>query len=183
MIKIPNKQKTRLFNSSKPSDAIWRHRSGSTLGQVMACCLTAPSHYLNQCWEIPQPSITKIHLKMTYLKCHSNFPGANELRFKPCFNETRQRHMWTSVSQWVILSRDKQLHITDSMGCNYLSFPLVRASDTRGIISKWLCLRMDTKDRGRYYMVHMIWLSKLNHHTSCQTNIYISMNMSWMHRK
>ena len=31
-----------------PSGAIWRHRSGSTLTQVMACCLTAPSHYLHQ---------------------------------------------------------------------------------------------------------------------------------------
>ena len=31
---------------------IWRHKSGSTLAQVMACCLTAPSHYLNQCWLI-----------------------------------------------------------------------------------------------------------------------------------
>ena len=30
----------------------WRHRSGSTLVQVLACCLTAPSHYLNQCWLI-----------------------------------------------------------------------------------------------------------------------------------
>ena len=29
--------------------------------------------------EMPQPSITKIHLKSTYLKFHSNFPGANEL--------------------------------------------------------------------------------------------------------
>ena len=25
-------------------------RSRSTLAQVMACCLTAPCHYLNQCW-------------------------------------------------------------------------------------------------------------------------------------
>ena len=40
------------FNSFRPSDAIWRHRSGSTLAKVMACCLTAPSHYLNQCWLI-----------------------------------------------------------------------------------------------------------------------------------
>ena len=32
--------------------AIRRWRSGSTLVQVMACCLTAPSHYLNQCWLI-----------------------------------------------------------------------------------------------------------------------------------
>ena len=29
-----------------------------------------------------QPSITKISLKITYLKFHSNFPGANELENK-----------------------------------------------------------------------------------------------------
>ena len=41
-----------------PNDAIWQHRSGSTLAQVMVCCLTAPSHYFNQCWLI----ISKIQL-------------------------------------------------------------------------------------------------------------------------
>ena len=40
------------LNSLWPSGNIWRQRSGSTLAQVMACCLTAPSHYLNQCWLI-----------------------------------------------------------------------------------------------------------------------------------
>ena len=30
------------------SDIIWRQGSRSTLARVMACCLTAPSHYLNQ---------------------------------------------------------------------------------------------------------------------------------------
>ena len=30
---------------------------------------------------MPQPSITKIYLKITCLKFHSNFPGANELRW------------------------------------------------------------------------------------------------------
>ena len=39
-------------NSLWPSDTIWRLRSGSTLIQVMGCCLTAPSHYLHQCWLI-----------------------------------------------------------------------------------------------------------------------------------
>ena len=29
---------------------------------------------------MPQLSVTKIHLKITYLEFHSNFPGANELR-------------------------------------------------------------------------------------------------------
>ena len=41
-----------LFNPSWPSDVIWRQGTGSTLAQEMACCLTAPSHYLNQCWPI-----------------------------------------------------------------------------------------------------------------------------------
>ena len=73
-----------VISSLRPSDAIWWHRSGSTLAQVMACCLTAPSHYLNQCWlkssvrsccihlraisylipEIPQPPFTKISFKL-----------------------------------------------------------------------------------------------------------------------
>ena len=39
-------------HSQGPGDAIWRQSSGSALVQVMACCLTAPSHYLNQCWLI-----------------------------------------------------------------------------------------------------------------------------------
>ena len=84
------------FNSLWLSDTIWRHKSGSTLAQVMACCLTAPSHYLNQCWliiskvqwhssecnftKIPQPSVTEISWKITYLKFHSNFPGASEFK-------------------------------------------------------------------------------------------------------
>ena len=36
---------------------IWRHRYWSTMAQIMACCPTAPSHYLNQCW----PGIINIH--------------------------------------------------------------------------------------------------------------------------
>ena len=47
----------RLLDSSWLSDAIWRQRSGSTLAQVM-----------------PQPPNTKIRLKITNLKFHSNFP-------------------------------------------------------------------------------------------------------------
>ena len=35
-----------------PSDGTRRQRFGSTLVQVMACCLTAPSHYLDECWLI-----------------------------------------------------------------------------------------------------------------------------------
>ena len=39
-------------NSLWPRDVNWRQGSGSTLAQVMACCLTTPSHYLSQCWLV-----------------------------------------------------------------------------------------------------------------------------------
>ena len=32
--------------------SIWWNISGSKFAQVTACCLTAPIHYLNQCWFI-----------------------------------------------------------------------------------------------------------------------------------
>ena len=78
------------LNSLWPSDTIWRQRSGSTLAQVMACCLTAPSHYLNQCWLIISEVQWQFHkrclghqslksLWKQHLKFHSNFPGANDL--------------------------------------------------------------------------------------------------------
>ena len=35
-----------------PSDALMASQNVVTLVQVMACCLMAPSHYLNQCWLI-----------------------------------------------------------------------------------------------------------------------------------
>ena len=43
---------TNHFDSLGPSDTIRWHGSGSTLVQVIACCLTTPSHYQNQRWHI-----------------------------------------------------------------------------------------------------------------------------------
>ena len=37
------------INSLRPSDTIWRQWCWATLAQVMALCLMATSHYLNQC--------------------------------------------------------------------------------------------------------------------------------------
>ena len=51
------------FHSLWPSDAIWQHRSGSTLTQVKAWCRQAPSHYLNQCWHISTARSSGIHLR------------------------------------------------------------------------------------------------------------------------
>ena len=82
-------------NSLWPSDTIWRQRSGSTLAQVMACCLMAASHYQNQCWlfifkssdihimaisqEMPQTSITKNPFENYISKILLKFHRGNEL--------------------------------------------------------------------------------------------------------
>ena len=89
------KMRTNLVNSLGPSDAIWWQKTGSTLVQEMACCLTAPNHYLNQyslssvrssdillraiSQQVPQPSVTVTGLKSTHLKFHQNLTGHNEL--------------------------------------------------------------------------------------------------------
>ena len=82
-----------LINSLWPHDAVYQHESRSILAQVMACCLMAPSHYLNQCWLIistihwqsseghftrDTPAINHFRLKITDLKFQSNLPVVNE---------------------------------------------------------------------------------------------------------
>ena len=69
-------------NSLWPSDAIWQQRPGSTLAQVMACCLTAPSHYLNQCWLI-----------ISGVQWHS-YQG-NFMQTKSSLQSDRQTDGWT----------------------------------------------------------------------------------------
>ena len=59
------------INSLWSCDAMWRHNFGSTLAQVMACCLMAPSHYLNQCYSINLfPDSTKALLTHPMLTSH-----------------------------------------------------------------------------------------------------------------
>ena len=67
-----------LFNSLWPNYAIRRQGTESKLAQVMACCLMAPSQYLNQywliiskvlwhsSWEDLKIPISKIRLKITF---------------------------------------------------------------------------------------------------------------------
>ena len=40
------------LNSLGPGDPYMHHGAGSSLFQVMSCCLSAPSHYLHQCWLV-----------------------------------------------------------------------------------------------------------------------------------
>ena len=56
------------------SVAIWRHRSGLRLARVTACCLTAPSHYLNQCLLIITEMLWYFHEGNFRKKCLDIYP-------------------------------------------------------------------------------------------------------------
>ena len=95
LVRSFHQQPVSTFNSLWPSDAIWWQGSRSTLVQVMACCLTAQTitwtnvelsslwssdvHLRAISFEISQPSVTKISLKIYFLRFYWNLPGANEL--------------------------------------------------------------------------------------------------------
>ena len=66
-----------VFNSLYPNDAIWWCRTGSTLAQVMACCLMAPRDYLNQCIK---PIVSSQVLCDIQLRAISNKLFMNSIR-------------------------------------------------------------------------------------------------------
>ena len=83
------------INSLMPSDAIWRQRTGSTLAQVMACCLTAPSHYLNQCLLFIS--------KVLWLSCERNFTRDASR----CLNHQSLKSVWKShVKNFIQISQE-----------------------------------------------------------------------------
>ena len=67
-INRPIRQKASSIKSLWPSDTT---RSGSALGQVMACCLAAQSHYPNQCWHIT--NFTVVVLDTTHYKVFESY--------------------------------------------------------------------------------------------------------------
>ena len=107
-----------IINLSWPCDAMWRHRHGSTLAQVVACCLTAPNHYLKQCrliiikgvpWHSPERKevlmdlISNIcsEISLTCMKLLPHLPGADELMISKTFSSIR-RHLEKPINdtQW-----------------------------------------------------------------------------------
>ena len=73
----------------------WRHQAiiwtNVDWSSVKSTCI----HIRAISQEIPQPSITKIPWKITYLKCHSNFPGGSELTRRT--TSCKQNHWFDAI--------------------------------------------------------------------------------------
>ena len=58
----------------------WRHQAITSTNADLSS-LRPNNHLMTISLEISQPSVTKISLKIIFLKCYWNLPGANELRY------------------------------------------------------------------------------------------------------
>ena len=122
-----------MINPLWSADTIRWQRSRSTLVQVMACCLVAPSHYLNQCWLLvsdvlchsPESNFTVLRLQFCIISlniiplnyCHI-FQG-------PLSHRIGQFHT-RNVQNFVVFSwagkNDLLIQINTSLKCGYFFF-------------------------------------------------------------
>ena len=101
--------------SLAPGEAIWRRRNWSTLVEVMACCLTATSHFRNICWltinEIPWHWFQgNVYLNIKDIKAHDVFE---------IMHIQSHRHIWQGKMNWHKPSKHSKLmgwQYNDSIG-------------------------------------------------------------------
>ena len=89
-------------NSLWSSDVIWWHKYGSTLSvQVMACCLTAPSHFPNQCWLICNIQWYSLVISQHLLKIGAvrNQAPIIWVKLDIFFRARLSNVIWTTISQ------------------------------------------------------------------------------------
>ena len=81
---------------------MWHWSSGSTLVKVMACCLMAPSHYLNQCW---------LSIKgVLWHSLKSNSTSADELKSVKCVRWLHFKMTTTTPRSWWVNAQMLKCH-------------------------------------------------------------------------
>ena len=88
---------------------------GSTWVQVWACCLTAPSHYLNRCWLIINPCCSMLYVALHGVLCQPDLWVASRFELQVGTWRTSVEHivyafchlshlytgLWPSCHLWV----------------------------------------------------------------------------------
>ena len=101
-----------------PCRSICWHKSGSTLVQIMACCLPAPSHYLNQCWliinetrwHLAAGNFADIIIAITHYKWFQSYKFEN--------TATSHRGQWAD-NHWILQALQKNLYVLTRYNTNH----------------------------------------------------------------
>ena len=81
------------------NDAICQHTSKARLAHVMVCCLTAQSHYLNQCWLIISRSCG-IHMSTISWEIFRISVPDMSLRIRLCIQWCK-RYVVLTIPWWI----------------------------------------------------------------------------------
>ena len=115
--------------------------------------------------EMPQPSVTKIRLKITYLNFHSNFPGANELNN----HQTWHKDSNLNGAWWIACGPLGSVSLT--------VYELIIEIFKIGFCSKFICF--NDSIRSQFCTWHNSWAVRHQWNCSlistlilCKTNIY-----------
>ena len=137
---------------STDRDAIWQHRTRSTLAQIMSCCQMTPSHYLNQYW-----------LRMKDVLWHS--PQSNFISAHDMFGDCTFKFIATDFIRVITMDHPQDITFITSMNnsvapvrgsCNLKLERLerLRSEDTPGrlmithsIESNWIPSQKKTKSK------------------------------------
>ena len=157
-----------------PCDVIWWQRSGSTLVQAMACCLMAPSHYLNQCWLLISEVLSKLifcvmSVKMVHLKLLPNFSGDIDVINMCNF----QNH----ISNYLKLSLQNSLRLILMDPIDYnstLTRVKVCCTKTRGDDLKqyWCTVTIYPRNCGYFNAIHVYRNFRWCHSRKCSWQIW-----------
>ena len=172
-----------------------QHRFGSTLAQVMACYLLAPSHYLNQCWLtiketlnagihsgvmftwLLKISIPKLCLNFTHLKPQRHLSGTNELIRKSTWT------LWLPNSDHLAQGPVSQVGLCilcivpgpDSM-CWLSLFTSTSFQHSLGHKSSWWRHQMETYS---VYLALSVWTSPVTSEFPAQRPVAQSFDVSF----
>ena len=97
----------------------WRHRTGSTLAQVMAYCLMAPSHQLNQRWFIISARPMTVTWGQFHKISHQSLKLAGKLQSKILFKSPRGQWMGLCVFWAALFSSYCHYHPLTSVSRQY----------------------------------------------------------------
>ena len=163
-----------VLNSLGPSDATWQQRTESTFPQVMACCLTAPSHYLNQCLLIINEFLWHPSEGINLRKSEET---NQQNKIENCIFKITSR---SSRGQWV---KKMGCHVGgNSISVQGCRFGMIHSS-TYKIWTWWtLCLRPDDDVLIKKHFPHH-WPFVKGIHRLLHINIQVSMMTSskWQH--
>ena len=147
----------RVVNPLWPSDAKWRHITGSTLAQVTVRCLTAPGHYLSQwrlgtvLWRSPANNFTaNAQSTVTYkdITVYNEFENYNFkiIDTSPRDNESSTRRFHPYPSRLLFVARGNQMievipkDVDEEVMCNNLKWKYMYITTKSSTTNRPACI-------------------------------------------